>query len=129
MTKRIEGLRFISCCNISSSGPHVEPGDEQPRFALEGFDQRYALGCARDVGHAVEARVTGNEDIVEAQSGKQFFRLFVLHEKHLERLQRLPPPTAIPLKEDRIAPEDSRHDERSNPPPPQFAQQFNQIRT
>lgn len=104
------GLSFIS--RISSSFVRV-PGrtrHEEAFVPLEPVDDVDMFGCGGDFGHAVETRVARYDHVVEAQPGQQLFRLLVLHEHHVEGLQRLPPHAAVGAEEDRVAAEDGRYD-------------------
>ena len=81
------------------------------------------FGCGGDFGHAVETRVARYDHVVEAQPGQQLFRLLVLHEHHVEGLQRLPPHAAVGAEEDRVAAEDGRDDIGAHLAAAQVAQQ------
>ena len=102
-------------------------GDEQPVVALEAVDDVDVPGCAGDLRHAVETRVSGHQHVVETQRRQQFLRLLVLHEHHVERLQRLPPHAAVRTEKDRIAAEDGRHDVGADFPAAQFAEQVEPV--
>ena len=102
-------------------------GHEQAVIALEAVDDVDASGRAGDLRHAVEARVPGHQHVVEAQRRQQFFRLLVLHEHHVERLQRLSPHAAVGAEKDRIAAEDGRHDVGADFPAAQFAEQVEPV--
>lgn len=91
-------------------GPPRRPGDEEARVAAEALHDVDLPGRARDLGHAVEARVARDDRVVEAQLGEQPFRLLVLHEEDVEGLQRLAPHAAVAAEEDRVAAEDGRDD-------------------
>ena len=121
-TNFTSGLSVINRMSNSSSGPQVEPATNS-RLSPRNRSMTSIRLTLRAIRHAVEARVTGNRRHCRSPIRKAFFRLFVLHEKHLERLQRLPPPTATHLKKTESRRKIAKTDERSNPPPPQFAQQ------
>ena len=103
------------------------PRDEQPVVGLEAVDDVDVLGCPGDLGDAVEARIAGHQHVVETERRQQFLRLLVLHEHHIERLEGLPPHAAVGAEEDRIAPEDGRHDIGADLAAAQFAQQVEPV--
>ena len=102
-------------------------GHEEAVFALEAFDDVDMLGGPGDLGHTVETRVAGHEDVVEPERCEEFLRLFVLDEHHVERLQGLAPQTAVGAEEDRIAAEDGRDDIGADLPAAEFAQQVQPV--
>ena len=91
-------------------GPPGRSGHEQPVVALEALHDIDPLGCPGDLRHAVEARVSGHQHIVEAERGEQFFRLLVLHEHRVERLERPAPHPPVRAEEHGVAAEDGRDD-------------------
>ncbi len=98
-------------------------GHEEAPVPAETLHQGHLAGCGGDFGHAVEARVAGHDHIVEAEPRQQAFRLLVLHEHHVETLQRLAPQSAVGAEKDRVGTEDGRHDVGPHPAAAQTAQE------
>ena len=108
-------------------GPPCRSGDEEAAVALESVDDVDALGRAGDLRHAVEARVSGNQHVVESQRCEQLLRLLVLDKEHVEGLERLTPPAPIGAEEDGVAAEDRRDDVGADLAAAEFAQQVEPV--
>ena len=117
------GLSFIRRISSSSSGFQVEPATKRRLSPLNRSMMSICLAAAAISATRSKRVSPATITLSKPSPASSFFRLLVLHEHHVEGLQRLPPHAAVGAEEDRVAAEDGRDDIGAHLAAAQVAQQ------